>query len=157
DRLANQAAGDPHRQPRSGHHPGVSVSILRAGGLFLLVPDPPRRQRFGPRLGRSGSARRALGFPSGGWVGVGVVRLGPRRRGWRRFRWRLFRRWRLVGRRRRIGELVMRPGATQRLAAAVALWLGVLSAMAFAFDFPTLTGPVVDQAGVMSADSRNEV
>src|SRR5262249_36915077 len=66
-----------------------------------------------------------------------------------------------VGRRRRVGELVMRPrmspGQMQRMIAATALWLAVCAVAAFALDFPALTGRVVDQANIMSADSRAEV
>jgi uncharacterized protein len=35
--------------------------------------------------------------------------------------------------------------------------LGLISVFAFALDFPPLTGRVVDQAGVMSADSRTDI
>jgi uncharacterized protein len=42
-------------------------------------------------------------------------------------------------------------------ALAAVLILGLISVFAFALDFPPLTGRVVDQADVMSADSRAEV
>jgi uncharacterized protein len=47
------------------------------------------------------------------------------------------------------------PGMRRGLAAALLLCLFALSA--FAFDFPALTGRVVDQAGVMSAESRSDI
>jgi len=46
---------------------------------------------------------------------------------------------------------------SMRLMLAAALLIGLLPALALAFDFPSLTGQVVDDAGVMSADSRREI
>jgi len=40
---------------------------------------------------------------------------------------------------------------------AAALLLGLLPALALAFDFPQLTGRVVDQAGIMSTEVRSAV
>jgi len=52
--------------------------------------------------------------------------------------------------------------ASDRLVPAAALALALvflfcLSSLVFAFDFPTLSGRVVDQAGVMTAESRSDV
>ncbi len=52
------------------------------------------------------------------------------------------------------GSRFARPGMTPWLAAALVL---CLTAFAFAFDFPPLSGRVVDQAGVMTAQSRSDV
>jgi uncharacterized protein len=40
---------------------------------------------------------------------------------------------------------------------AIALALGLFSTIAFAFDFPPLSGRVVDQANVMTAESRSDI
>ena len=40
---------------------------------------------------------------------------------------------------------------------AAIIFLCIVSTLAFAFDFPPLTGRVVDQANVMSAESRGDV
>jgi len=52
------------------------------------------------------------------------------------------------------GSWFARPGMT---ICFVAVLLVYLAAAAFAFDFPVLTGRVVDQAGVMSPQSRSDV
>jgi len=51
-------------------------------------------------------------------------------------------------------RLSARPGMTFCAAAALCLFI---TALAFAFDFPELTGRVVDQAGVMSAESKTDI
>jgi uncharacterized protein len=51
-------------------------------------------------------------------------------------------------------RLSARPGMTFGVAAALCLFI---ASLAFAFDFPELTGRVVDQAGVMSPESKNDI
>ena len=48
-------------------------------------------------------------------------------------------------------------GRLPRAAAFALIFLFCLSSLALAFDFPTLSGRVVDQAGVMTADSRSDI
>ena len=51
-------------------------------------------------------------------------------------------------------RLAARPGMTIGIAAALCL---LFASFAFALDFPELTGRVVDQAGVMSAESKSDI
>ncbi len=56
-----------------------------------------------------------------------------------------------------VAEVVKKiPESAPRAASAAAL-LFCLGSAGFALDFPALTGRVVDQAGVMSAESRADV
>ena len=48
----------------------------------------------------------------------------------------------------------LRPGSAL---VCVAILLCLFASFAFAFDFPELTGRVVDQAGVMSPDSKSNI
>jgi uncharacterized protein len=54
----------------------------------------------------------------------------------------------------RRADPLARPGMTVGLVAALLLYL---SAFAFAFDFPALTGRVVDQANIMTPQSRSDI
>jgi uncharacterized protein len=51
------------------------------------------------------------------------------------------------------GSCFARPGMTLSVCIALCLF----ASLAFAFDFPELTGRVVDQAGVMSAETKNDI
>src|SRR6185312_8759160 len=51
-------------------------------------------------------------------------------------------------------RLSARPGKTLGIVAALCL---LFASFAFALDFPELTGRVVDQAGVMSAESKSDI
>ena len=50
----------------------------------------------------------------------------------------------------------MAKASALRFVIVMALLLGLLTIIAFAFDFPPLTGRVVDQANVMTAESRGD-